>query len=427
MKQKLILFLSTLFVIFILTEITFTVLVDKDLDGNLSFNYIHLKPYQLPILETKKKIDELVKHKLPDSLLENYQHNNFKRKYFNIRLIPDTLLGWSPNPYYKSSDELYTYNKDGIRSKDILQKYTKTKKLRIAIFGDSYSHGDEVKFENTIGNYLENIFTNNRIEAEVINFAVSGYGMDQALLRWESIKENFQPDIVILGVQFENVKRHINLLRPFYYFTTEIPYSKPRFLLQGNKLQLIRNPINDISKTVDIIKHFDDWKFSAFEGFYLEENYSPSFLYYSKSISFVRSAISQIFSEVDFYTPQNESYKVTYKLFQKFKSSVKQNNKIFIPVHLPVKNDFDFLTQQFLDIAFNKHFIYDDLFEVLKKGTNFVEPYNALNKWASENSTNGLFSKRHYSSVANKIIANQIFEFIQNDHSKLLKSNKREE
>ncbi len=426
MKQKLLLLLSSMFFIFVFAEVTFTILVDEDLDGNLSYNYVHLKPYQLPILETKKKIDKLIKHKLPDSLLENYTNNNFKREYFNVRLLPDSLLGWLPNPYYKSSDKLYIYNKDGIRSSNILKDYSKKKKLRIAIFGDSYSHGDEVKFENTIGYYLQKFLSNKNIDAEVINFAVSGYGMDQALLRWELVKEKFQIDIVILGVQFENAKRHINLLRPFYYYTTEIPYSKPRFVIQGNQLQLISNPIRDIAETVGIIEHFSNWDFSKFEGFYSEANYNPSFCYYSKTISFVGSAISQIFGEIDFYTPQSESYKVTYKIFEKFKNSVEQNNKLFIPIHLPVKNDFDFLTQQFLDIAYNKQFIYDDLFEVLKQKTEFVETYNVLNKWSSKNSINGLFVKRHYSSTANRIIANKIFEFMQSNYSQLLKSNKRE-
>ena len=427
MKQKLILFFSTLIIIFIFTEITFTIIVDKDLDGNLSYNYVHLKPFQLPILETKKKIDELLKHKLPDSLKENYSKKNFKREYFNVRLLPDSLLGWSPNPYFKSSDELYIYNKDGIRSNNILHNYSQKEGLRIAIFGDSYSHGDEVKFNNTIGNYLQNLLSKQGINAEVLNFAVSGYGMDQAFLRWQLVKEKFQPDIVILGVQFENVKRHINLLRPFYYYTTEIPYSKPRFIISGNKLHLIKNPITDISKTVGIIEDFNNWEFRHFEGFYSKKSYNPNFLYYSKSFSFVSSAISQIFNEMNFYKPESESYQVTYKLFEQFKTKVENENEIFIPVHLPVKNDFDFLTQQFLDIAYNKQFIYDNLFEVLKHKTKFVEPYNTLSLWGSTNSTNKLFVKRHYSSVANNIIANKIFEFMQKQHSKLLKSNMGEE
>jgi hypothetical protein len=413
MRQKLLLLFSVLLFFFILTELTFIGLVDEDMDGNMSFNYVHLKPYHLPIKETEKKIDELNKHKVPDSLLQNYSKSTFKRDYYNVRLIPDTLLGWSPSPIYKGKDGLYIYNADAIRSNDILKDYSKRKKIRIAIFGDSYAHGDEVRFENTIGNYLELQFSKKNIDAEVINFAVSGYGMDQALLRWELVKDKFNIDIVILGVQFENAKRHINLLRPFYFYTTEIPYSKPRFVIQGNKLQLIGNPILDINETVGIIEHFDEWKFVSFESFYNSENYKSNFLFYSKTISFVSSAISQIFDEVDYFKPKSESYQVTYKLFEKFKQDVEKEGKVFIPVHLPVKNDFDFLTQKFLNIAYNKEFVYDELYSALKTKTNFVEPYNALQQWGLSNNTSELFVKRHYSPIANKIIASEIFNFLK--------------
>lgn len=420
MKKKIILLLSTLLILFILTELIFTILVDEDLDGNLSYSYIHLRPYKLPVKETKKKIDDLLKHKLPDSLAEKYKDNNFKRKYFDVRLIPDSLLGWVPNPYYKSKNNLYIYNKNGIRSKTILDDYSDKKTLRIAIFGDSYSHGDEVKFKNTIGNYLENLLAKQNIDAEVINFAVSGYGIDQAFLRWETLHNIFKPDIVILGVQLENAKRHINLLRPFYFYVTQIPYSKPRFLLQGNKLQLLTNPILDVTKTANIIEHFDNWKFSHFEGFYSDEKYNPSFWKYSKAISFVSSAIYQIFKEVNFYEPQSESYKITYKIFEQFKDSVELSGEIFIPVHLPVRNDFDFLTKTFIKTMYNQKFIYDELFDVLQRKANFVTTYNALRDGSSNNKNNSLFVKRHYSALANKIIAEQVFEFIQQNNKKLL-------
>ncbi|MDA3860909.1 MAG: SGNH/GDSL hydrolase family protein [Melioribacteraceae bacterium] len=427
MKQKLLLLLITLLIAFSITEITFTILVDEDLDGNFSLNYVHLKPFKLPILETEKKVEELIQHKIPDSLIQQYEGKNFKREYFNVRLIPDSLLGWSPNPYYKSSNELYLYNKDGIRSKNILTDYSKKSKLRIAFFGDSYSHGDEVKFKNTIGEYLQTLLNKDSIDAEVINFAVSGYGMDQALLRWEEVKDQFQPDIVILGVQFENAKRHINLLRPFYYYITEIPYAKPRFVISGNKLLLVKNPISDIANTAETIKNIDDWKFSHFEGFYDKENYESNLFYLSKSVSFVSNAISQIFGEIDFYKPESESYQVTYKIFEQFKNSVEENNKIFIPVHLPVKNDLDFLTAKFLDIMYSQKFIYDELFSALKLKATFVETFDTLEKWELENETDNLFMKRHYSPTANKIIANQIYDFLKTHNQHLLKPSERKE
>ena len=416
MKNKIKLLFTTLMIIFIFTEIVLTILVDKDLDGNLSLNHVHLKPYQLPIIATQKKIEELQSHLVPDSLLQNYNENGFIREYFNVRLLPDSILGWSPSPIYKSQDGLYVYNKDGIRSDDILTEFPEKNKLRIAIFGDSYVHGDEVRFENTIGKYLQNLFYQQNIEIEVLNFAVSGYGMDQAFLRWQLIQEIFQPDIVILGVQFENVKRGINILRPFYYYITEIPYSKPRFVVSENKLELIKNPIKDVTKTLNIIENFERWEFSNLEGFYNKEDYESNLFYLSNSISFVSSAMSQIFSEIDYYNSKSDGYKITDKIIEKFSKSVVNENGIFIPLHLPVMNDFDFVTQNFLDIFYNKKFIYDDLFSALKLEYNFVEPYEVLNEWGEKNGFEKLFMSRHYSPIANKLIAHRIFEFLKSSY-----------
>lgn len=423
MRRKFKLLLTTLIILFIFTEIAITILVDEDLDGNLSLSHIHLKPYQLPVKETEKKLEELQSHKVPDSLMQNYDKTGFKREYFNVRLLPDSNLGWSPSPIYKSQDGLYIYNRDGIRCDDILTEFPEKNKLRIAIFGDSYAHGDEVRIENTIGKYLQNIFNDLNIETEILNFAVSGYGMDQAFLRWELIKEKFKPDIVILGVQFENVKRHVNLLRPFYYHITEIPYSKPRFVISENKLQLIENPIKNVTKTDSIIENFDRWEFSSSEGIYNKENYESNLFYLSNSISFVSSAISQIFNEIDYYNANSDGYKITYKIIEKFGKSVKSENGIFIPLHLPVMNDFDFVTQNFLDLFYNKKFIYDDLFSSLKLEYNFVEPYEVLNEWGEKNGFEKLFMSRHYSPIANKLIAKKIFEFLKSYNPEYINKN----
>jgi hypothetical protein len=415
MKQKLLLLVFTLLLLFAMVEITISFLTVTDSDGNMSLNYIHLKPYKLPIHETEKKINALLQHKVADSIYNTKPIRKFK----NVRLVPDTLLGWLPSPCYKGKNNIYIYNKDAIRSETTNIEYAKGKRIRIAIFGDSYSHGDEVPFENTIGYYLQHLFTKKNFDVEVINFGVSGYGIDQAYLRWQSTKKKFNPDIIILGVQFENVKRHINILRPFYYFITKIPYSKPRFVLHKGALVKISNPIKHIEKTVDIIRNFHNWKFANYEGFYSRENYSSNIFYYSKTVSFVVSALSQIFNEIDYYKPESESYKITYKLITQFKNDVTAEGKYFVPVHLPVKNDLDFLTGKFLKFMYNQKFIYDKLFSELKEGNKFVEPYDSLKQYADKYGINKLFMKRHYSPVANKIIAEKIFNFITTNYNTL--------
>ncbi len=88
--------------------------------------------------------------------------------------------------------------------------------MRIAIFGDSFAFGAQVPFEHTWGYYLENNLKEAGLNAEVLNFGVGGYGIDQAFRRWEKEGKAFSPHVVLCGFQPENVKRNVNLIRPIY-------------------------------------------------------------------------------------------------------------------------------------------------------------------------------------------------------------------
>jgi hypothetical protein len=409
MKQKLILLFSTILFCFLISEAALFFLIAKDLDNNQILNNLHLKPFQLPVIETKIKIDKLL-------------DSNYNNNYQNVRLVPDSTLGWSPNPNYGQEDKLYKYNIDGIRVNEISKTFLKKDVLRIAIFGDSYIHGDEVNFEGTIGKYLEDIFHKNNVIVEVLNFAVSGFGMDQALLRYKEVNNKYNPDIILLGVQFENVKRHVNILRPFYSHITDIPYSKPRFTMNGGDLKLISNPIQNVTKTVDIIKEFGNWTFSKYEGFYNKADYSSQFLYFSNTYQAVSSLISTLNSEFEFYSPKSESYDITKNIFKEFLAHCNQNDQLFIPVHLPTINDLQFFQSTFFDLAYSQKFIYHELFDELKSMTQFVETFDKLKNWSTEDNLDKLFMKRHYSLIANRIIAEQIYDFMVTKHSQIIKN-----
>ena len=409
MKQKITLLSATILFCFLLSEVTFNLLIEKDQDNNKILNHLHIKPFQLPVIETKIKIDKL--------LTVNYNNNNQ-----NVRLVPDTILGWLPNKNFIDKNKMYQYTFDGIRTNEINKDYGDKNSLRIAIFGDSYIHGDEVSFDHTIGKYLEDIFHVNHINVEILNFAVSGYGMDQALLRYKEVNKKYKPDIILLGIQFENVKRHINILRPFYSHITEIPYSKPRFILSDNELKLIPNPIKDISKTVEIIKNFDRWSFSKYEGFYTKADFSSDFLNISQTYSVISSLIYSLDSEFDFYSHNSESYTITKNIFSEFAESCNMNGQIFIPVHLPTINDLEFFQRSFFDLVYSQKYIYHDLFTELKEMIQFVETFDKLKIWSSEDNLDKLFMKRHYSPIANKIISDQIYNFLKIHHSKSIKN-----
>ncbi|NWG76198.1 MAG: SGNH/GDSL hydrolase family protein, partial [Rubrivivax sp.] len=194
-----------------------------DPDGNFLVGKKRLRPYHLPIAGIEKKI-------------------NIYLASTTSFIIYDPLLGWTHRPRSRSTNNLYFLNADGIRAaapECFISKEPPPGTLRIALFGDSFTFGADVPFQETWGYYLQDEIEKSGVRAEVLNFGVGGYGMDQAYLRWKEVGCKFSPDIVIFGFHPENVKRNVNLIRSLYVPQTGIPFSKPRFVLEDGRLRLI--------------------------------------------------------------------------------------------------------------------------------------------------------------------------------------------
>jgi len=67
---------------------------------------------------------------------------------------------------------------------------------RIALIGDSFTFSDEASYEESWSYKLERKL---RPQVQVLNFGVSGYGIDQAYLRYKRDVRPWHPDIVVLG------------------------------------------------------------------------------------------------------------------------------------------------------------------------------------------------------------------------------------
>ena len=153
-----------------------------------------------------------------------------------VYLAPDELLGWVPRP--SSAGLTYVSNAQGVRAFPTDRVYTSTPaagRVRIATFGDSFTHCDEVTNDHTWQYALEQ--SDPRLE--VMNYGVPGYGTDQAHLRHEREIGRARPHISVLGIWVENICRNLNIFR-FYLVPSGGMSAKPRFVLQGDQLELIK-------------------------------------------------------------------------------------------------------------------------------------------------------------------------------------------
>ncbi len=119
----------------------------------------------------------------------------------------------------------------------------------ISAFGDSYTHCTDVEDDESWQHYISVI-----LEADAYNFGTGGYGTDQACLKFLEIAPLLRTDVVVIGLTPENINRIVNVYRPFYFSKTGIKLPKPRFVIDGGALKLLKNPIGDkteIKRLVD--------------------------------------------------------------------------------------------------------------------------------------------------------------------------------
>ena len=94
----------------------------------------------------------------------------------------------------------------------------------VSLYGESFTEGFGVDHEHAWSNVLSIL-----LNCRVANFAVSGYGTDQAFLRFLD-NRNDQAKVVILGILSENLMRNVNQLRNLISNVTSCAI-KPRFIL----------------------------------------------------------------------------------------------------------------------------------------------------------------------------------------------------
>jgi hypothetical protein len=381
---------SVLFTL-ILGEMGLRLLSSQDRDGNIFVGSLRIKPFHLPLNTLKTKLDKYVKS---------------DQTYFQY----DQDLGWTVGPSSQFAKGLYISNASGIRTsssrkKTALQPLPGV--LRIAIFGDSFTHGDNVPYEDSWGAILEAQLSKMGHSVEVLNLGGPGYGMDQAFLRWEKQGKPLTPDIVIFGFQKSNVKRNMNILRFLYSPDTGVIFSKPRFVLDDDQLQLVNVPTLPPEELINTLKNFNSWELSKHEFFFQEDDYTDRPLYASRLAAFVITGITTKFSTrrkgYDFFAPNSTSRKLAWRIIQEFERTVHQEGARFVMVHLPTKKPINTLLK-------GKSLSYQELLDELMSNYDLIDPAPALVQEAEMASIESLFEPEssHYSARDNRVVGTTI-------------------
>jgi len=121
-------------------------------------------------------------------------------------------------------------------------------RTRIVLLGDSYTWGDDVPNKYSYASILEQLIPN----SEVLNFGIKGIGIDLMYLRWKYEALNFKPDIVVMTVYTDDIRR----AQPCVH--------KPKFEINNNKLVITNIPPPSYKEI------FENYKKPVFESYFLK-------------------------------------------------------------------------------------------------------------------------------------------------------------
>ncbi len=376
--QRALLAVAAILVTLLLLELIVRVAGQETADGQFIFAGIELQPYALPIGRLAEQVQEY--------------EDNLDR----VTLIYDEQVGWKYRPNSLRQAGEFTINGAGLRSTREYDKEPPSDTLRIALFGDSFTAGDDASDETAWAHLLEVNLNRAGIRTEVLNFGVGAYAMDQAYARWLHDGKAYAPDIVVFGLQAENLDRNVNIFRQLIH-PLGPPFSKPRFLLSGDELTPVNSPAIPPQELVDTFESFDSHPLSVHEAYYRSRDYVGQWWSGSKLASMIFAILNQQLEDEQVkYGPESERGKLGKAIVEAFAADVMAAGKPFIIVFLPHNKYFE---RQFYGKDIPYQYLLDyfsDTYHYMSLA-DYVDPeIKSLKNWGST---------LHYGPELNSLVA----------------------
>ncbi len=288
-------------------------------NGQTYLNQGRLRPYRLPVQRTD------------ETFIQPYLANPDAAS-----LAYDPLRGWVNNPGYES--DVFRINAQGIRAERAYSPTAAADTVRIALFGDSFAFADEVTLTDSWPYLLEQNLRAAGINAEVLNFGVRGYGMDQAYWQWLHEGRAYQPDIVLFAFQPENMHRNVGIFRSLY--ALPFPFNKPRYVLNDdNTLTLVNSPTIPPNEMIDALASLPDSPLAAHEYWY-NDDYVMQWWMGSRLLTLLADLVTyrlqawegpQVFEPL---TPDDERVQLTQAIVGQFAQGVRADGADFVLLHV---------------------------------------------------------------------------------------------
>ena len=328
----------------------------------------------------------------------------------NTYFAHSPTLGWTIQPNGRFGS--YRANAQGLRAERDYEIPPPPGVIRIAAFGDSFTHGDEVGFEETWEERLRLLHP----ELEVLNFGVSAYGLDQAFLRYQGEGVRFEPHLVLIGFLSEDLDRNMNLFRPFFGGATHFPLSKPRFTLQNGQPLLLKNPLPRLSdyqllleKESEILPklglHDSHYQTKYGRGPY---DFLPS-VRLAKILHYAflrRFAGGRTIHWNDTLNTESEDFQVTTGIFEKFYGAALEKGSLPLIVLFPDRYDLERYRMR----GIKRYAPLANFFR--QKGLLTIDLFDAFDRYGKAYPISELCGA-HYTKLGNEIVAKYLFDYLK--------------
>ena len=317
----------------------------------------------------------------------------------------DGELGWSWRPSSISLDGKFEIDARGARGPREYADSPPPGVRRLVTFGDSFTFGDEIPGTGTFQSILEA----RHPDWEVINFGVSGYGTDQALLRYRRLGRDLGAEVVCIGILLENIGRNVNRYRPLWTPSTGFCATKPRFVLDDHgELRLIPQPFADLDALRDALESRTVVRAIADHEYWLDR--PPLRSGRLSSVARILAAVegqrqrdpTRLWRE-----PEGEPFRVTIALLQRFHDEAIADGARLAPILVfPSKEDL-----REWGLA-GRSFWSELLAELDRRGLPYIDLIPPLVRREQElrrdPSGGTLYFGGHLSSVGNGVVAAEL-------------------
>jgi hypothetical protein len=253
----------------------------------------------------------------------------------------DPVLGFAPQEGVRSPHGWWQSNQLGARARSETTSRIPAGKGRLLVLGESFAQGHMLRQEEV----WPEVLAASDPHLDVVNLAVDGYGMGQALLRFEAVEPRLDYDtVLLLFVPEADLWRDVNTLRQLDEPSWQM-VMVPRFELAAGRLSLVaplyRDGLDLYRRNRPLPEPALDRFLRAHDRLYQPARYAPvaglhralllRLMERAREVAWRRRFDSHLLE------PESEAMQVTGAIFERLQSVARRRGAQVVLLVLPIE------------------------------------------------------------------------------------------